>query len=94
MGGIRIGLMRQVITGGAALQQPPLSSAQQAGGTPVKEPDHDVGGGRPLAAGGSTLVLLQNGQGLESTSAIRHDDWHRSAWLQVGSKQGNCRRDY
>ena len=41
-GGIRIGLMRQVIKGGATLQQPPLSSAQQAGGAPVKEPDHDV----------------------------------------------------
>jgi hypothetical protein len=51
-GGIRIGLMRHVIKGGAALQQPPLSSVQQAGGTPVKEPGHDVGGGRPLAAGG------------------------------------------
>ena len=50
--------MRQVIMGGAALQQLPLSSAQQAGGTPVKEPDHYVGGRRPLAAGGSMLVLL------------------------------------
>ena len=50
--------MRQVIMGGAALQQLPLSSAQQAGGTPVKEPDHYVGGRRPLAAGGSMPVLL------------------------------------
>ena len=63
MGGIRIGLMRQVIMGGAALQQLPLSSAQQAGGTPVKEPDHDVGGGRRLAAGGSTPVLERTGLG-------------------------------
>ena len=62
-GGIRIGLMRQVIKGGATLQQPPLSSTQQAGGTPIKEPDHDVGGGgRPLAAGGSTPVLVMLGR--------------------------------
>ena len=62
-GGIKIGLMRQVIKGGPTLQQPPLSSAQQAGGTPIKEPDHDVGGGgRPLAAGGSTPVLVMLGR--------------------------------
>ena len=56
--------MRQVIKGGATLQQPPLSSAQQAGGTPVKEPDHDVGDRRLLAAGGSTLVWAEQ-MGLE-----------------------------
>ena len=55
--------MWQVIKGGATLQQLPLSSAQQAGGTPIKEPDHDVGGGgRPLAAGGSTPVLMMLGR--------------------------------
>ena len=54
--------MWQAMKGGATLQQLPLSSAQQAGGTPVKEPDHDVGGGRPLAAGGSTPILVMLGR--------------------------------